>query len=639
MPQASFLDWKPLVSAEQVFSDVVGLSEIVVDGNTVYWVELRIADKGRYVIVKRDERGEMIDITPPGYTVRSRVHEYGGGVYTVHEGIVYFVNFEDQRLYKQHGSEVIALTPEKNKDGSLGKYASLCVSEDGKTLVFVYEKEHAEKENENFIGALDLSDSSVREPTIIASGRDFYADPIFYKSEKLAWLEWNHPHMPWDSTELVSAQVDGITVSSKKIIAGGEGISVCHPKFDADGVLYFVMDEAGKEEADPKNWWNIYCYDNNTVQPVTSDLAEYGAPHWVFGQSSYSFFADNTLVATKKNKGSDELIVIDPQSKKARVVDIGYDHFAYVQVTAVGDVICIGSSAEKGPSVIRIDLADQKVEVIRKNSSITVKEMSRAELVSYPTKDGEKAYGYLSLPKNSFYTAPAEEKPPLLVLAHGGPTSNTSGAFSLIKQFWTSSGYAIMDVDYRGSTGYGRAYRDALLAKWGLIDAQDVADAVTHLAEKGLVNGSQVAIRGGSAGGYMVQRELTEYPDLFAVGASYFGIGNLITLVEQTHKFEARYIENLVGPRLSESEQEYKDRSPINHLDKLKAPMIILQGSEDKIVTPDCSREMALILKEKGILHEYIEYEGEAHGFRTKENNIDALTKEAAFYRRVFKGE
>ncbi|MFX1538546.1 MAG: alpha/beta hydrolase family protein, partial [Promethearchaeota archaeon] len=308
-------------------------------------------------------------------------------------------------------------------------------------------------------------------------------------------------------------------------------------------------------------------------------------------------------------------------------------------VDANDDLIFIGASPVALPAVIKLNPESLKVTILKKSSTIKIseEEISIPKFISYPTSDGQSAYAQLYLPKNSKYEAPEYDKPPLLVIVHGGPTGRTNSGLDLTKQFWTSQGYAILDVDHRGSTGYGRKYRDALSGKWGVIDAYDVEDGINYLLKKGLIC-NKIGIRGGSAGGYAVQRALTLFPDLFGVGASYFGIGNLVTLVEETHKFESRYIDWLMGVSLPEGAAIYKERSPINHLNKLKAPMIIFQGSEDKVVTPEVSREMARTLKKHGIEHEYIEYEGEAHGFRSKETNIDALNREARFYKKVLYG-
>ncbi|HUV03399.1 MAG TPA: S9 family peptidase [Desulfobacteria bacterium] len=645
--KAPYISWNPALSAEEVFSDIVGLQELLLDGKKTYWLEMRPAEKGRYVIVRRDATGTMSDVTPTDINVRTRVHEYGGGAYTVFNGVIYCVNFSDQRLYRQFedSSHVEPLTPEKNEDGSLGKYASLTVSPDRKTLLFVYEKEYEERENENFLAVLDidLTAEEVAEPRIIAKGCDFYAEPIFSPTgKKVAWLQWNHPHMPWDSTELMVATFDGKALENVKKVAGGDGNSICFPRFDGKNMLYFVMDTMAEdgEDAAPGNWWNLYRY-TDEVEHITAEQVEFGEPHWVFGQRTYDFLSDNRIIAKMVKNGRDYLVLVDPETKSLSMVDLAVSQYSSIIADAEDRVFFIGASTRTTPAIYSFDLESKNLQVLRKSSRITLNrdDLALPEFIAYPTADGEHAYAFLYLPKNRRYRAPENDKPPLLVLAHGGPTARTTGSLSFIIQFWTSAGFAVIDVDYRGSTGYGRRYRDALRSRWGIIDAEDVADAVRYIIREGKVDESRIAVRGGSAGGYMVQRVMTQYPDLFGAGASYYGIGNLITLVTQTHKFESRYIENLVGAKLPEGKSEYAARSPINHLEHLKAPMILFQGSADKIVTPENSREVARALRQRGIETEYVEYEGEAHGFRIKANKIDALDREFRFLRKIFRAE
>jgi len=643
--KAPYSNWNPALSAEDVFSDIVGLQELRIAGEKTYWLEMRPAEKGRYVIVQRDATGKMRDITPADINVRTRVHEYGGGAYAVFNGVIYCANFSDQRLYRQFedSSHVEPLTPEKNEEGSLGKYASLTVSPDGKRLLFVYEKECENSENENFLAVLDLDPTAdeVAEPRIIAKGCDFYADPIFSPTgREVAWLQWNHPHMPWDSTELMLATFDGKALENVKKVAGGDGYSICLPRFDGKNTLYFVMDRTVEDDAAPGNWWNLYRY-TDEVEQITAERAEFGEPHWVFGQRTYDFLSDNRIIAKMVKDGSDYLVLVDPDTKSLSLVDLAVSQYSSIIADAEDCVFFIGASARTTAAIYALDLESKNLQVLRTSSGIALNraDLALPEFIAYPTADGEHAHAFLYLPKNRRYRAPENDKPPLLVLAHGGPTARTTGSLSFIIQFWTSAGFAVIDVEYRGSTGYGRRYRDALRSRWGIIDAEDVADAVRYVIRKGKVDESRIAVRGGSAGGYMVQRVMTQYPDLFGAGASYYGIGNLITLVTQTHKFESRYIENLVGAKLPEGEGEYAARSPINHLGNLKAPMILFQGSADKIVTPENSREVARALRQRGIKTEYVEYEGEAHGFRIKANKIDALNKEFEFYRRIFRAE
>ncbi|MFX0202610.1 MAG: prolyl oligopeptidase family serine peptidase, partial [Candidatus Hodarchaeota archaeon] len=591
-----YSQWKPTITPEDVFSDIITPEEIKNVGRTIYWLEQRPAEQGRVALVKCDESGQISDVTPKEYWIRTRVHEYGGGAYTLNDQYVYFVNFKDQRIYRQSLTEKQLpqpLTPKKNLDGSLGKYGALELSSNGTQLVFVYEKEYADKENENFIAVLDLTSEELREPAILACGNDFYADPkISPDGKRIVWLTWNHPKMPWDYTELIVAKFDEmyLVTGSEQKIAGGLNVSVCLPKFDQHGNLYYVMDEAGQGEKSIKNWWNLYCYKNGKTELITKELAEFGMPLWVLGQSGYSFLSSGNLICRTIAQGKANLVVVDPKKKECSLLDLPFTEYDSLQIDGNDDLVFVGASPLTPPAIIKLNLELMKITILKPSTTLKISEedLSIPKFISYPTSDGKMAYGYLYMPKNSKYKAPEDEKPPLIVIVHGGPTGRTSSALYLRKgiQFWTSQGYAVLDVEYRGSTGYGRNYRDALLGECGVIDALDIKDGVNFLLKEGLVS-KKIVIRGGSAGGYAVQRALTLFPELFSAGASYYGIGNLLTLVEGIHKFESHYLDSLLGASLAEGLAIYQERSPINHLDKLRAPMILFQGLEDKIVTPE----------------------------------------------------
>lgn len=642
--------WVPNITPEQIFKETISFSDIKIVNGNIYWSETRPAENGRVAIVCQTAKGEVYDVLPEDVYVRTRVHEYGGLSWEIDddEEYIFYVNFGDQRIYRKSlrsEEPPIPLTPVKNSDGSLGKYAAPILTSDGTTLIFVYEKEFTQKENENYIALLDITENTVQEPTIIVEGKDFYFDPILSPDgNQLAWLQYNHPNMPWNSTELVLAEYKDkhIVSGSKKLITGGNGISICGIRFDRSGRLYFIMDEENQPEDSPKNWWNIYQYENGETRAITQELAEFGLPMWVFRFLSWDFLpSSGRIVASYDKKGQNYLSLIDPITNVLETLDSPFDEHFNVQAYSEHEIILLGSSSNKPSALVKLDLQTMGYEIIKSSfaNPLSKQDISVPQHLEYPTSDGKRAYGLLYLPINSKFLPPEGDRPPLIVMVHGGPTARVQRQFLLSRQFWTNQGYAIFDIDHRGSTSYGRRYRDALKGSWGIIDAQDVKDAVDYLIQQGTVT-PKVAIKGGSAGGYAVQRALTLFPDTFQAGASYFGIGNLITLTKLTHKFESKYMDWLMGKSLSdaEGEQIFKDRSPINHLDKLKSPMILFQGKDDKIVTPEVSREMAEILDKKGIFNEYIEYEGEAHGFRKKENNIDALTREAAFFRKVLWG-
>ena len=642
--ERSYLKWDSLLTPNDIYSDYINLGSPVYTNNTLYWLEGRPSEQGRQVIVKRNKNGNVEDLTPRDYYVRTRVHEYGGLAFAIGNTYCYFVNFKDQRIYQQDLSnlaKITPITPEKNIDGSIGKYAVLRITPDQKSLIFIYEQEYEDKENINTIAMLPLTIvEPLNEPIILVQGNIFYGEPILSPDgKKLAWLTWNHPDMPWDTTELWIADFTGSSIQNSKKIFGGKGISICSPIFTPDGNLIFVMDQENQKEIDPRNWWNWYCYylKSGKIDPLTTEFdKEFGYPMWLLGWANYVFLK-NKLFCTYYKENVAHLVSIDLITREITPLQLPFTAFSTIlSIDSASNIYIVAASQMQYPAVIKVHYPDCKYEVIKSSSSFSLPEaeISLPEFLTYPTSDGGKAFAHYYKPKNSHYIAPKDDLSPLIVMVHGGPTGNSSILLSLSKQFWTQSGYAILDIEHRGSTGFGRKYRDALKGQWGLIDAYDVRDGIKYLQERKMVS-DNVVITGGSAGGYAVQRALTMFPDLFKAGASYFGIGNLFTLVKSTHKFESRYINQLVSRNPDNIEEELKNRSPINSMDQLNASMILFQGSEDKIVTPENSREIAAILKKKEIYYEYVEYSGESHGFRKKENNIDSLTKEAAFYRKV----
>jgi len=639
-----YSQWQPAITPEQVFADFLYLGDLQAADGNLYWLEGRPAEGGRAVLVRRDARGVVQDITPREYYVRSRVHEYGGGAWALHEDLVVFVNYQDQRLYKQEsGKDPVALTQPSGADAYFHKYGGLEIAPDKKHLLCVWEKEHADPAlTVNVLATLDLTADQPTRPVELIAGADFYGAPRLSPSGgQIAWTSWNFPYMPWDSTELYIADFrdGGIVPTTIRKVAGGHPVAVLSYQFATNGDLLFVMDQAGCRDSDPCNWPNIYRYRNGAIEAVTTLPAEFGGPQWNIGTTSLATGPDGMIAATYFKDGHNRLVLIDPETKTIRAIDSGLDAYGSLSFAGALTLACIGANAARVPAISTIDLASGNETVVHRSSRMEMDaaDIAQAEPVTFPTAGGAVSHAYLYLPKNRRYTAPAGDRPPLLVMAHGGPTSRASGSqLALTKQFWTSQGYAILDVDYRGSSGYGRNYRDALLVRWGIADAEDVAWGVRYLINAGIVHPGRVAITGGSAGGYTVQRVLTMYPILFQAGASYYGIGNLETLARLTHKFESRYLDRLIGSPYTEGDPVYRERSPINHLDKLQAPMILFQGTQDKIVPPETSREMKRILDRKGLNCLYIEYPGEGHGFRSKANNIDALNREAAFYRVVF---
>ncbi len=613
-----------------------------------YWLEARSKEAGRHVLLRRDSDGVEHCLTPRSFNIRTRAHEYGGQCFAFAGEDVYFSNFEDQRIYVQSltsGAPPRPITPSHYADGARGLYADFVVSDDASHLVFVFEKEYDDRENVNTIAAIALSELGPEttdvEPVILAAGADFYANPVVAENpRRLAWMQWDHPNMPWDSAEAVVAEFHGLALGVPTVVAGGDGRAVCQLSYAPDGLLYFAMD--GDDGSDVTGFWNLHAYDSAGVRRITSDAAEYGAAHWIFGERRAVWCGPSRVAAVRTVAARDELVDVDVHTGTATARCEGYTQFARLAPGAhPGTVLAIVASPTQTPALVQIGERDDPPRVLWQDETLLdQKDMSLAEAICYPTRDGQHAHAFFYAPENSAYTAPPESKPPLMVMVHGGPTSRSSAVLALDRQFWTTCGFAVLDVNHRGSTGYGRAYRQALRGQWGNLDVDDVADGVRFLIREGRVDGSRICIRGKSAGGYAVLRALTCYPELFAAGASYYGIGNLVTLTETTHKFEAHYLDGLLGEAYATGvarapTSAYYQRSPVHFLDALRSPMILFQGLDDRVVPPAVSREVVEALQTRQIPHEYVEYPDEGHGFRRSVNRIDALRRESAFYARV----
>jgi len=635
----SYLDWEPALTAKEVFQQSVGFSFLSSNPRgDLFWIESRPEEAGRCVLMMRDTFGETREITPAPFSARTRVMEYGGYPYAVTDDSVFFTHMKDQRIYhvnlKDKASFPVARTTEKTREGALAKYMELCVSPDGRWLAFALEKEvpsvqsdHA-SEPLNEIGLIDLNILEVQDAQTLAEGANFYKSPKFSPDGKsLAWLEWDHPFMPWDSTRAMEASFQSGRISETRKVAGGDQASISCLAYAPNGELLLAMDHAQKSEKDCENYYNIYAAAKGALRTLTRELRD--IQHFRIGKSALCILA--------YDKGIAQHLSLEFNSN-ATLKSIPMQPVSFSLPVPCGDhFYCVGTHAKAPAQILEVQ-KDGAQKVIKESSSTPVQESNISECLTlqFPTSDGEISHGFFYPPKNSQFIAPEHERPPVRVLVHGGPTGMTQPGFSKQLLFWTSQGYAVFDVNYRGSFGFGRKYRDALLKKWGVLEIQDVRDGLKFLRENNYISDKAV-VSGGSAGGYTVQRLLTFYPDLFSTGASHFGIGNLVTLQKLTHKYESHYLEQLIGGTLENNLPEYENRSPINHLQHLKCPMIIFQGSEDKVVPPENSREMAEILKSKGIPYEYYEFPEEAHGFRKKENLITALEKEAQFFKKTLK--
>jgi len=615
--------WKSPITAELVGGGEIGLEQIRIDGQDIYWIERRAQEGGRKVIVRRAARGEITDVTPAGFNARTRVHEYGGGDYAVADRTIVFSNFTDQRLYLQ----LVDAQPRPLTPGAARRFADGQFDRRRNLFYTVREDHTGSGEAVNTVVALDLDSDD--GGTVVLSGNDFYSSPrLSSDGSQLAWLSWNHPNMPWDGTELWLAQLNGDgSVGERCLLAGGDNESIYQPQWSPDGVLHFISDRTG--------WWNLYRWRDNQVEALCPMAAEFGQPQWAFGSSLYGFASERQIVCSYTRNGIDYLAALDTESKALRAIELPYSAISQIRV-ATDCVVFIGASASETSAVVALDLSTEKLEVLRRSRQTGVDDgyISEARAVEFPTEHGLTAHGYFYPAKNRDYAPPANEKPPLLVMSHGGPTSSSSGSLKYSIQYWTSRGVAVLDVNYGGSTGYGRAYRERLNGNWGIVDVDDCANGARYLAELGEVDGNRLAIRGGSAGGYTTLCALT-FRDVFKAGASHYGICDLEALAKDTHKFESRYLDRLIGP-YPERRDLYVARSPIHFTDKLNCSMIIFQGLEDKVVPPNQAEKMVEAVRAKKLPVAYLTFEGEQHGFRKAENIRRVLEAELYFYSKVF---
>jgi len=615
--------WRSPITADLVARQSIRFGDIVVDGSDIYWVEGRPVENGRSVIVRRDSNCGNTDVLEAPFSARSRVHEYGGAAFTVHQGVIFFTNFVDQRVYRQEpGRTPYPLTPDVDS-----RYADFSVDVRRSRIVCVREDHTRTGEPVNSIVSIDLD--GIRGPRIVVTGNDFYASPrLSPDSTKLAWLTWKHPNMPWDGTELWAGNVerDGSIRMARKV-AGGISESVFQPEWSSDGTLYFVSDRTG--------WWNIYRDKNGRIEIVTEWDAEFGMPLWNFGLSTYGFISPEMLACAYNKNGIWHLASVDLKTKEIEQKEILYTDITHLKTMGMW-IVFHGGSPTESLSVVKHNISSGRTEVLRQASESSVDSgyFSEPEAIEFDTTNDLKAYGFFYPPRNKDYEKPSKELPPLIVVMHGGPTSCSYTSLDLIIQFWTSRGFAIFDVNYGGSTGFGRPYRERLKGNWGVVDVDDCVNGALHLVKRGLVDGNRLIIRGGSAGGYTTLAALT-FRDVFKAGASYYGVSDLEALARETHKFESRYLDGLVGP-YPEAKQIYRERSPLNYTERLSAPVIFFQGLEDKVVPPGQAEKMVTALRQKGIPVAYIAFEGEQHGFRKAENIKRALEAELYFYSRIF---
>ncbi|MGD9985042.1 MAG: prolyl oligopeptidase family serine peptidase [Porticoccaceae bacterium] len=640
--------WPSPITPELAASAAGTIDWPLADGDRLYWLETRPAEGGRSAVVALAPDGTRRDLLPAPINVRSRVHEYGGRPYTVADGILYFVLQDDQRIYRLDTRDSRAL-PAAITPAERGlRFAEPCLDRRHHRLLAIGERHYSDTANHpdtahrpqreptNFIAAIALDGSGAVDELV--SGDDFYAYPsLSPDGRQLAWISWNHPDMPWDNTHLWLADIgaDGACRTVRHIAGGNamypSGEAVLQPGWTPTGELHFVSDRSG--------WWNLYRFAANGATTAVFPLqAEFATPLWSLGMSTWAACANGQLATAYTRDGLWQLGLIDPATRTLKGIDAPYTEFA--ALAAAGNrTWCVASSPTHGSELLELDASSGAWSCLHRvgDPGLDPGFLPTPENFSYPTDASAEAHGFYYRPAHPGYAPLPGELPPLIALCHGGPTGATSTAYSAKVRFWTSRGFAVADFNYRGSTGYGRAYRDALRGRWGLADVADVVAGVRHLAAHGRADPERLLIRGSSAGGYTVLAALT-FANVFRAGASLYGIGDLEALARDTHKFESRYLDGLVGPWPAARER-YRARSPIHHVDQLDCPVIFFQGLDDKVVPPNQTLSMVAALRARDLPVVYVPFPGEGHGFRRPEHVARVFREELAFYQQVLRIE
>ena len=620
---AGFGCWKSPITSSLIVSKTIGIASVAVIKDDIYWLEKRPQEKGRNAIAAYFKNGKIKDITPSSFSVRTRIHEYGGGAYTAAENAIYFSNYADGKIYEQ----IFNKSPQPLTNKLQQRYGDIIVDRHRNRLICVCENSLPDSEPKNSIVSVNIATGKV---TTLIEGDDFYSSPRISPDGKLiAWLSWNHPEMPWDSTYLWLAKIDrnGV-IDSPKLVAGGKTESICEPKWSDDNRLYFACDRTG--------WWNLYRRNGDgSVEILHQMAAEFAYPHWVFGLSTYALLGDS-LVCSYSAQGQWHLGVIDLKTKEFNQIPTRYTNISDLQTTKSGSVVFIGGTPTETTAVVKLDLDKGTEEILKRTGDLTIDPdyLSLPEAIAFPTTDNLTAHAWYYPPKNKDYIAPPGELPPLVVKSHGGPTASASVDLNLRIQYWTSRGFGYLDVNYGGSIGYGRQYRQRLDGKWGIVDVDDCVNGAKYLVNQGRVDGDRLVITGSSAGGYTTLAALT-FRDTFKAGASYYGISDLEILARDTHKFESRYLDGLIG-KYPQERAIYQQRSPIHHTQQLNCPVIFFQGLQDKVVPPNQAEMMFNAIKAKGLPTAYVAFESEAHGFRISENVKKAIDSEFYFYSQIF---
>ena len=622
MTTAPYGTWPSPVTTDLVTSGTASLASPGLDGDTLYWLESRPDQGGRVDLLRRPVGGTTEPVTADPFNVRSRVHEYGGGAYAVRDGVVVFSDFTDNRLYRVRDGRTTPLTPVSDH-----RYADLRLHPDRDLVLAVREDHSGDGEPITTIVGLELAGEGLG--TVLCSGADFYSDPELSDSGVLAWTEWNHPAMPWDATMIRRGRLVGRAVVDVVDVAGGPSESAVHPRWAPGGELIFVSDRT--------DWWNLYAHRDGVTTPLWPEASEFATPQWVFGEQPYAVLDSSRLLVSRISEGVTSVNLLDRSSQTLRPI---LPSGLYGPLTAAdGLAAALIEDPDRPARLALVDLTTEAWTDVRHAGEQTLSPdwVSVPRAVSWPSTLDDvpgEVHGWYYPPTNPGHTAPEGELPPLITISHGGPTSFSDTGFAVSLQYWTSRGFAVLDVNYRGSTGYGRPYRDALRGTWGIVDVADCAGGAAALADQGLADPRRLIVRGGSAGGYTTLQALTT-TDTFTAGISFYGVADLESLARDTHKFEARYLDGLIGP-YPEAIETYLERSPIHHVDRLSVPLLLLQGSDDAVVPPNQAETMAAAVRAKGLPVAMMIFAGEGHGFRRADSIKAALEAQLYFLGRVF---
>ena len=621
---APYGSWKSPITADFIVSHSIGLNSVGVNADNIYWQESRPQEKGRNVLVHQTKEGRIVDITPSPFNVRTRAHEYGGGSFLVTDEGIYFANNADQCLYRQ----LTGKTPEPLTMQNRCRYADFVEDKSHNRLIAVVEDhDSSDDEPQNYLASIDLITGKI---SVLVKGDDFYSSPrLSPDGQKIAWISWNHPDMPWDASSLWLAPIkeDG-SLGEARCLAGGGDESAGEPRWSPDGQLYFSSDRSG--------WWNLYRYNHQQqIESLGNWEAEFAYPHWIFGISTYDFASSAEIICTYTQAGRWYLARLDLNDNTLDPFELPYTDISSIKT--LGDtVLFIGGTPTESKSIVQFNWKTNEITLLKRSSDLALDPgyVSVPQAIAFPTEDGKEAYAWYYPPQNIDYRAPTEARPPLLVKSHGGPTASASVSLSLRVQYWTSRGFAYVDVNYGGSTGYGREYRQRLEGQWGIVDVQDCINAAKFLVSQGKVDPERLTISGGSAGGFTTLAALT-FSDRFKAGASYYGVSDLAALATDTHKFESHYLDRLIGPYPADK-VTYRARSPLFHTEQLSCPMIFFQGLQDRVVPPNQAEAMVSALNRKGLPVAYVSFAEEQHGFRQAEAIKQAIEGEFYFYSRIF---